>query len=221
MNRGETVVSGTRYTEKKIKSTAPFWGAAAVWALAALIMPMHKISVILLTAAVSAGVYGFIALIAPKKTVREKVPFTSGDEALDDIVNRIDAAMDAVSADSKQIYAVRPEISDTMNQILSYILKIRQDILQNPQKVKKISRFLNYYLPTTVKLSGKYVYLTSQRSKGENVTEAMASVEKAFGLLKEAFIKQHDALFTEEALDLSTDTSVLETLIRQDGLDES
>ena len=42
-------------------------------------------------------------------------------------------------ADSKQIYAVRPEISDTMNEILSYILKIRQDILKSPQKVKKIS----------------------------------------------------------------------------------
>ena len=149
------------------------------------------------------------------------MPFTSGDEALDGIINRIDSSMDAVSADSEKIFAVRPEISDTMNEILSYILKIREDILNNPQKVKKISRFLNYYLPTTVKLSEKYVYLTSQRSKGDNVTEAMESVEKAFGLLKEAFIKQHDALFTEEALDLSTDTAVLETLIRQDSLDES
>ena len=221
MEQEVQVVSGTRYKEKQIKSTAPIWGAAAVWALAALIMPMHKLSVIILTAAVSLGVYGFITLIAPKKTIREKVPFTSGDETMDSIINQIDSSMDAVSRDSKQIYAVRPEVSDTLNEILSYILKIRQDILKYPQKVKKISRFLNYYLPTTVKLSEKYVYLTSQRSKGENVTEAMESVEKAFDLLKEAFIKQHDALFTEEALDLSTDTAVLETLIKQDALDET
>ena len=212
--------TGVCYKEIRVKSTVPIWGAAAVWALAALIMPMHKPIVIFLTAAVSAGMYGFITLILPKKTIREKIPFSSGDSTLDEIVNQIDAATESIAASAQAVFAEKPDTSDKMNEIISYILKIRGDILKNPSKIKKISRFLNYYLPTTVKICDKYVYLISQRSKGENVTEGLNSIESALEQIKEAFIKQHDALFEEDALDLSTDVDVLEALLKQDSLDE-
>ena len=71
-----------------------------------------------------------------------------------------------------------------------------------------------------MKISEKYVYLISQRSKGENVTEGIRSIEKALEQIEIAFEKQHDALFEGEALDLSTDVSVLETLLQQDSLNE-
>lgn len=219
MKKQVVETKGQQYREIPIKSAIPFWGAAVIWVIAAAVMPMHKISILILTALVSVGVYAFITLILPKKTIQEKIPYFSGDKPFDEIVNSIDESMEVISGDSKQVYVERPEGSAAMNEILSYILKIREDILKNPQKVKKISRFLNYYLPTTVKLSDKYVYLLQQRSKGENVTEALASIEKAFEQIKQAFIKQHDALFEEEALDLSTDVDVLETLIKQDDLD--
>ena len=220
MNQKNKAAVNARYREIKVKSAAPFWGAAAIWVLAAFLMPMHKPAVIVLTAVVSLAAYGFITLILPKKTIREKIPFMSGDSILDDTVNRIDAATEAIAASAKAIFAERPEISDRMNEIVSYILKIRTDILKFPKKNKKISRFLNYYLPTTVKISDKYVYLLSQRSKGENVTEGLQSIESALDQIKTAFIKQHDALFEEEALDLSTDVAVLETLLEQDSLEE-
>ena len=220
MHQNHGISGGIQYREIPVKSAAPFWGAAAVWILAALVMPMHKLVVIILTALVSLGVYGFITLILPKKSIREKIPFMSGDAVLDDIVNNIDASGESIASSARAVFAMKPEASDQMNEIISYILKIREDILKYPKKVKKISRFLNYYLPTTVKISEKYVYLLSQRSKGENVTEGLRSIELALEQIKTAFIRQHDALFEEEALDLSTDVAVLETLLKQDSLEE-
>ena len=220
MKNQTSVVSGSQYKEIRIKSVWPIWGAVGVWILAGCIMPMHKIAIIILTALCSALVYGFITLVMPKKTIRERIPFTSDDPAMSDVINRIDESMDIISEDSKKIFAVKPDVSDMMNDIVAYILKIREDILASPQKLKKISRFLNYYLPTTVKISEKYVYLTSQHSTGENVTEALSAIEKAFEQVKIAFARQHDALFEGDALDMSTDVEVLETLLKQDALDE-
>ena len=220
MNHKNKVPDGVQYKEIRMKSAAPIWGAAAVWILAAVIMPIHKPAVIILTALVSLGMYGFITLILPKKSIMKKIPFVSGNSELDGIINSIDASGEAIAASARTVYAIKPESSDQMNEILSYILKIREDILKYPKKVKKISRFLNYYLPTTVKISDRYVYLLSQRSKGENVTEGLRSIETAFGQIKTAFIRQHDALFEEDALDLSTDVAVLETLLKQDSLEE-
>ena len=213
-------VPASGYREIQIKSAAPIWGAALVWGLAALTMPMHKLSVILLTSIVSLAVYGFITLVLPKKTVKEKIPFTSGDQTLDAIVHTIDDASEKISAAAKSTFAEKPAVSDRMNEILSSILKIRTEITRFPKKIKKISRFLSYYLPTTVKICDKYVYLLGQRTKGENVTEALASIEKALEQIRNAFDKQHDALFEEDALDMTTDVAVLETLLKQDALDQ-
>lgn len=210
-----------QYREIEIKSAVPIWGAAAVWLLAGCTMPMYKLYIVILTALFSLAVYGLLKLILPKKTVKERIPFSSGNLAVDEIVNRMDESMEIISADSKKIFAEKPKVSDDMNAIISYILKVREDILQNPEKIKKISRFLNYYLPTTVKLSDKYVYLMSQRTNGQNVTEALSSIESAFDRIRSAFCKQHDALFEAEALDMSTDVAVLETLLKQDTLDNN
>lgn len=220
MKKVNNAAENAQYREIPVKSSVPIWCAAAIWVLAAFIMPMHKPFIIILTALVSLGMYGFMTLILPKKSIREKIPFVSGNSVLDETVNCIDTSGEAIAASAKAIYAMKPEASDQMNEIISYILKIREDILKHPKKVKKISRFLNYYLPTTVKISEKYVYLLSQRSKGENVTEGLHSIENALEQIKTAFIKQHDALFEEEALDLSTDVAVLETLLKQDSLEE-
>ena len=102
MKKNQTV-NTSGYREIQVKSAGPFWGAAVVWALAALTMPMHKISVILLTAVVSLAVYGFITLILPKKTIKEKIPFASGDQTLDDIVHTIDESTETVAADAKKL----------------------------------------------------------------------------------------------------------------------
>ena len=63
-----------------------------------------------------------------------------------------------------------------------------------------------------------YSALEAQRVRGETIDEAMRGVEEMAGTLAEAFKKQLDRLFTGEALDVSAEIRVLETMLRRDGL---
>ena len=53
---------------------------------------------------------------------------------------------------------------------------------------------------------------------GDNIDTTKAKVEKMLDTIVRAFDKQLDALFGEEALDISTDITVMENLLAQEGL---
>lgn len=72
--------------------------------------------------------------------------------------------------------------------------------------------------PATLRLLDTYSALEAQRVRGETIDEAMRGVEEMAGTLAEAFKKQLDRLFTGEALDVSAEIRVLETMLRRDGL---
>ena len=77
---------------------------------------------------------------------------------------------------------------------------------------------MGYYLPTTLKLLKAYETLDKQGVKGENILSSMHDVEMMMDTIIAAFEKQLDNLFQEEALDISSDISVLETMLAQEGL---
>ena len=54
--------------------------------------------------------------------------------------------------------------------------------------------------------------------EGENITETMRKIREVLATIEEAFEKQLDSLFSDEALDISTDISVLETMMAREGL---
>lgn len=53
---------------------------------------------------------------------------------------------------------------------------------------------------------------------GENIDGTMGKIESMMDTVVRAFDKQLDALFGDEALDISTDITVLENLLAQEGL---
>ena len=77
---------------------------------------------------------------------------------------------------------------------------------------------MDYYLPTTLKLLNAYDRASSAGISGENVDATKAKVEGMTRTVVAAFEKQLDALFGDEALDISTDITVLETMMAREGL---
>ncbi len=77
---------------------------------------------------------------------------------------------------------------------------------------------MNYYLPTTVKLLTSYGMRERQSYQGENIIAARKNIEDILSTLVYAFEKQLDKLFAAEAIDISSDIQVLETMIAKDGL---
>ena len=93
-------------------------------------------------------------------------------------------------------------------------------MVEHPKKLPQIRKFLNYYLPTTLKLLNAYDRMGAAGVSGENIDGTMGKIEAMMGTVVRAFDKQLDALFADEALDISTDITVLENLLSQEGLSD-
>lgn len=93
-------------------------------------------------------------------------------------------------------------------------------IAKHPEKAPQIRKFMSYYLPTTLKLLNSYEQLSRQSVKGENITSTMFNIAGMMHTVADAFEKQLDSLFTDEAMDISADITVFETMLKQEGFVE-
>ena len=96
--------------------------------------------------------------------------------------------------------------------------KIFDIVAGQPAKLPQLRRFLNYYLPTTLKLLNAYDRMGAAGVEGANIDGTMGRIDAMMDKVVEAFDKQLDALFADEALDISTDITVLEQMLAQEGL---
>ncbi len=109
-------------------------------------------------------------------------------------------------------------ISEKLNRLENVAARIFICIRQHPEKLPDIRRFIRYYMPTTLKLVKSYEEFEKQPMQGENITKAKEEIERALDTINAAFENLLDTLFADDALDVSTDISTLETMFKQEGL---
>jgi len=90
----------------------------------------------------------------------------------------------------------------------------------NPEVIPDLKKLLDYYLPMTIKLLDAYADMDSQPVQGETIRTSKREIEQTLDTLNLAFEKLLDELFEDTALDISSDISVLNTLLAQEGLTE-
>lgn len=110
------------------------------------------------------------------------------------------------------------EISAKISRMETLIDRIFDRVEQNPETVTDIRRLMEYYLPTTVKLLEAYEDLDAQPVQGENILSSKKEIEATLDTLNLAFEKLLDDLFQDTAWDVSSDISVLHTMLAQEGL---
>lgn len=113
------------------------------------------------------------------------------------------------------------EISNKIDRMQMIVEKIFQRVKERPEYASDLRKFMDYYLPTTVKLLDAYEELDRQPVQGENIQNSRQEIEKTLDTLNIAFEKLLDSLFEDTAWDVSTDISVLKTMLAQEGLTES
>jgi 5-bromo-4-chloroindolyl phosphate hydrolysis protein len=96
--------------------------------------------------------------------------------------------------------------------------KIVRDAIDDPSDVQQIRKFLNYYLPTTIKLLNAYDRMSAQEIEGENISGSMARIEDMLDTAVTAYKKQLDSLFANQALDIETDIEVMNGMLAKEGL---
>lgn len=204
------------------KSAIPFYAAAVTWVLYALLFPLYQFKHFLI-AAIAAAVVGLIAKGLCKDVVeevpeKEPEPEKTGNEELDKMLADGRAAiaelkrLDDNIADEK-ISADIVRLEDVSNRIF-------QQIKDNPKKLPQIRKFMSYYLPTTLKLLNAYDRANAQGVDGEHINATKEGVAGIMDSIVSAFEKQLDGLFGDQALDISTDITVLENMMAREGLSE-
>lgn len=180
----------------------------------------------------------------------EKIYFMINDEVYNDYLNLKNQQIAKESNDEKlneEIYdSEKEKIESTIKIGRSYIEQIRNirndlckeeiaikldklgniatqiliQVEKNPNKIQEVNKFINHYLPITIKLINSYKDINNQVVQGENIENAKNEIEKSIDLINSAFENLLDDLFEDVVLDVSTDISVLKTLFKQEGLVE-
>ena len=110
------------------------------------------------------------------------------------------------------------EISAKISRMELLVDRIFDRVEQNPELVTDLNKMMDYYLPTTVKLLEAYEDLDAEPVQGENIISSKKEIEKTLDTLNVAFEKLLDSLFQDTAWDVSSDISVLEMMLAQEGL---
>ena len=125
----------------------------------------------------------------------------------------------------REIRQVNDEIPDeVMSAKIDRIEEITGKILAyqkaHPNKESQLRTFLNYYLPTTLKILRAYAQLDAQGIEGENISAAKKRIEDMMDQVVSGFEKQLDKLFQDDAMDITSDVEVLENMLKKDGLSD-
>lgn len=138
----------------------------------------------------------------PEPTLEPQDPYT-------DLLRQLRQANDAIPD---------PVMTAKISRLETLSARIFALAKQDPGKKAQLQKFMDYYLPTALKLLNTYAELSRQDVAGSNISDARQSIERSMDLLVTAFENQLDKLFASDALDVSTDIAALEGMLNLDGL---
>lgn len=111
-----------------------------------------------------------------------------------------------------------PELSRKIYRIEEITQRILEFQKEHPDKAGELRKFLNYYLPTTLKILNAYAQLENQGVEGENITATKQRIEGMMDMVVEGFERQLDKLFAGDMMDIAADITVMEQMMQGDGL---
>ncbi len=111
-------------------------------------------------------------------------------------------------------------ISQKLDRLEMIVRKIFESVKKHPEQMDEMDKFMEYYLPTTEKLVNAYKEFDALPVKGENVTTSMREIENTLDTIIHAFEQLLDDLFMDAAFDISSDISVLHTMLAREGYKE-
>ena len=212
---------------QKKRSVIPVYAIGAVWLLYA--GKLDTFRGIVSCAVVSAIVYGILRIVlrGKKTDTPEEAPAAAPEPQpeADKLPPELQSVIYQGKTSIAKIRQLNDEIPDErMSAQIDLIERLTTQIFdcvkEHPEKLKQIRQFLNYYLPTTIKLMEQYVTLQNQSVKTENITDGMQKIEDLLDKVIVAFQRQLDALFESDVVDITADIRVMEQMMASEGLTE-
>ena len=167
---------------------------------------------------ISAIVYRITSRLIPYRIIlveSKPEPINTGNSEVDEVLTTGTAYMSELN--TLNLAISNTKINKQVDEMMRISKSIFDFITKNPTKVRQIRQFMNYYLPTAIKLLNNYNEFRNQGAKGENISSAMIKIEEVLDTIVVAFSKVLDNLFMDKALDTSVDIEVLEKMIKEEG----
>ena len=204
-----------KWEEKRTRPVLPIYLAALVWPVGALLLPAYRLSNLLIIAGLSLAAYGLGTKFCPTRVIRKQVPYATGSEDVDTMLSGISANLDKIHA----LNAIPdPELSAAMTRMEKAGRSIAAAVEQAPDKARSIDRFARYYLPEVIKLMTTYANMEKNGVKGGNADQILTELRRNAATTAKAFENQLDALYSAEAMDISTDIEVLDGILKSQNL---
>ena len=213
--------------ETKRKPVAPFYAVAVLWLACGLLVPLYEPLYYALVAVVSVAVFGIASALCrsgatgqteQKTEPQKQADPSTGNPELDKLLK--DGRLAIAEMKRLDDNIADPGISADIVRLEQVSQKIFDEVKRDPKKLPQIRKFMDYYLPTTLKLLNAYDRMSGTGVSGENIDTTLAKVEGMMRTIVSAFEKQLDSLYGAEALDISTDITVLENMMAREGLTE-
>ena len=203
-------------TAKK-RSVVPVYGVAAVWLVGTFLSKARGLAGLLILSAVSVGAFFLLRDAFPDTVLVVEEP---EPEPKDPQIAALKKERDDALKEMRRLnQSIQDEaLSLQIDRIEAATRKIFQVVMEKPEKKSELRTFLNYYLPTTLKLLREYEHMTDLGISGQNVDASRKKIAGMMDTVVIAFERQLDALFSDSAMDISADVTVLEQMMQQQGL---
>ena len=223
-------MSGRRKNKIRL---GPIYGFALSWVFLAALLPLYRLWGLVLTIGLSAFVAYSLGKSAAKRDLKaeqearakaaeksQKAPGAPVKKSYGPEIDPIVAEGNRALSEMGRLYmSIKdPEVRKKINEIMRITDKITQDAIADPSDIPQIKKFMNYYLPTTIKLLNAYDRMSSQGIEGKNLDKSMNSINEMLDAAIVAYKKRLDSLFENQALDIETDIEVMNTMLAREGL---
>ena len=226
--RGERALSRGNNNNKPV---LPVYTIAAIWLMYSFFFPIFSIARLVWVASLAALGYHFVKSIIgdkakkPEQTaqpVEPVKPAAAPAEEKPKYAPEVQAIVDEgkkAHDELERLYFSIPDLAvkRKVKELMEVSDKIVQDAIDDPSDVPQIKKFLDYYLPTTIKLLNAYDRMGAQGIEGENIGKTMSSINEMLDTAIDAYKKLLDSLFANQAMDIETDIDVMNTLLRREG----
>ena len=197
-------------------SVLPFYAGALAFVVLCAFLPVYRLWALLAALAGAAVVFFLGRKVCPPHVVEQEVPFHTGVDDVDAMLTDMQARLDTLHALNAAL--PDPALSAAMDRMEKAGRSIVETVEASPAKAKQVRRFANYYLPDAVNILQQYATLARQGVKGENAAAIRSEVEHNAASIATAFENQLDALYAAESMDLSADLTVLQNMLKGQGL---
>jgi|GEM_PF-2034468 len=208
--------------EKIVKSVIPIYSVGILWLMYSVVFSIHTSRNIAIASILCFLAYSILSDIIPNKVIKVKVreiPPNTGNSIANEYIER--GRKNVIQLNKLSSNLEDTSIVSQVQDLEHTLIKILDFITEFPENARHLRTFMDYYLPTTIKLLENYEHFISQGVEGEAVVASLSRIESTIDILDDAFSKQLEALFENRTQDVDLEISVLKDILKREGFSEN